>query len=347
VSEPASTEKTAAEAEKLRWEAQSAKLDAERKERENAEWDSEPARRLRAAEALQKQIATLVPDLSGVDKGELAVTGVLPVGAHQALDRAAGQVAAAVGPLLDRPVLLTTDSDLVTASAVATQLELTLTNLIEAAEALSPPPAQRDLVAPATVATTLAAAVPSVLGLLTSKRSLTTGAVATDDLSAAAAVAGALLAAKKTVHHDDFRTVPQQSPILDQLGVLQSRRRRLARLKSAAADALIAEIDQFVTSAFAVPSGAKRSALTIALLRHDGPVLLVKAQGGASTQLVNDRPLLFKDRVSVVTTVGISYLLTEPPGGHLVAAGVKVGRANLSGVIGKSLDWTVEPAAGS
>ncbi|GIF22614.1 hypothetical protein BJ973_002937 [Actinoplanes tereljensis] len=335
--EPA-TAKTAAETEKLRWEARGAQLDAERKERENAEWDSEPARRLRAAESLQKQTATLVPDLSTLDKGELTVTGVIPIGAHQALALAASQVATTVGPLLSEPVLLTSDPDLVTASAAAVQMEATLTNLLTAAGRLLPAPPDA---AESAVVAALAAAVPSVLGLFTAKRSLTTIPVSVDDLSAVAAIAGELIAAKKTVRHDDFRMVPPDDPLFTRLGVLHDRRRELATKRAPAADALVAEIDQFFASLSTVPPGAKRSLLTTALLWHNGPVLLVKSQGGASTQLVNDRPFLFRDRVSVVTTVAVSFLLTRPPGDTLQAAGTEVGTATLTGTIGTSLTWNL------
>src|SRR5689334_1217112 len=82
-----------ADADKAYWEARKAQLDAEQTERQNAEWDSAAARGQReaeqasatakaeqeAAESRQKQITSLIPDLSGIDKGETKVAGEQPL----------------------------------------------------------------------------------------------------------------------------------------------------------------------------------------------------------------------------------------------------------------------------
>jgi hypothetical protein len=126
--------------------------------------------------------------------------------------------------------------------------------------------------------------------------------------------------------------------------LLLERRREpgsaLPEILAAQIDQLLVAIDQFIGVLTAVPEGANRSMLTTAVLReglHAEPptfALLVKASGTASTQLVDDRPLMFKDRFSVLTTTSVTYLLVRPGDGRLLAAGTATGSATLRGRIG-------------
>lgn len=132
-------------------------------------------------------------------------------------------------------------------------------------------------------------------------------------------------------------------------------------LKLSVIEALIAEIDAFLAAARSVPQGAKRSALATAALqavfhepaqprilgdddeaseqhpsaaRRFTHVLVVQPQTGSTQQVVDDRPLWFEDKFSIVATACLTYMLLELPGGTLASAGNVHGKASASGKIG-------------
>jgi chromosome segregation ATPase len=371
-----SAAKGQADADKTRWEARKAEIEAEQAARENAEWDSEAARRRRAAEqasatakaeletaeARQKQLTSLLPNLSGV-RGETKVSGDQPIYgqalARRALERAAVQVAAAVKAALGDGVsiLVTCDPDLADSDSAYLDVTTGLEELTAAADRVLAPPAL-EMVAPAAIGA-VAAAIPSVLSLLSAHRSITTTSGPADDMSAAASVAGALVKADPgaLVRHDGFRTLSGGSRIYQALGSLRQKRRALAaRVQLAAADEgtakdeaaeqagpVIAAIDQFVASVTAVAPEGRRSALTSAALReglHDGTVrhvLLVTASSSSSSQLVNDRPLMWKDAFCVVAAASVTYLLVQTSDGRVVAGGTGSGTATLRGKINSQI----------
>ncbi len=361
-----------AEAEKARWEARKAQLEAEQTARENAEWDSEEARRQRAAEqasataraeqetaeARQKQLTSLLPNLSSVDRGETRVSGEQPIYgqalARRALERAASKIASAVKAALgsEISVLVTSDPDLAASDAAYLEVVTGLEQLTAAADRVLTPPAQEAAV-PAAIGA-VAAAIPSVLSLLSAHRSITTTSGPTDDLSAAASVAGALLREDPgaEVWHDGFRTLSRDSKIYQALGWLRERRRALAVYAQLAgsygtakdelaehAEPVIAAIDQFVASVTAVPPDARRSMLASAALReglHDGTVryvLLVTGNSSSSSQLIDDRPLMWKDAFCVVAASSVSYLLVQASDGRVVVGGTGSGTFTVRGKI--------------
>lgn len=107
---------------------------------------------------------------------------------------------------------------------------------------------------------------------------------------------------------------------------------------------LIAAIDAFTTSVRAVPAGSTRSPLTNAAL-YEGlhtpkdidHVLLVKGVAGSGTQVVNDRPLWFQDKFSVVATTNITYLLLNAATGSIVYSGTESATVSVHGTIGNKL----------
>jgi hypothetical protein len=201
-----------------------------------------------------------------------------------------------------------------------------------------------------------------VLSLLAAHRTVTTVATTPSDLAAAAASAGALKRANSqgVVFHDDFRLTPQGA-VYTKLEALNDRRRLLAARKTvleaagahpdhdspgdsstgaALVDNLLAAVDAFMGSLRAVPQGSNRSPLTIAALRdqlHDASgfthVLLVKAEGASTQQVVDDR-LFRDDRFSVVAFAPITYMLVATATSEILAAGTASGEAKGRGKIG-------------
>lgn len=371
---PAGSEQ--ADAGKARWEATKAQLDAEQAAREYAEWDSEAARRQRAAEqasatakaeqeaaeARQKQFTSLIPNLAGVDRGETKVAGEQPLYgqalAWRALDRAASQVATAVRAALGDglSVLVTSDTELATSDAAYLEVLTGIEQLTAAADRLLAPAAQE--VAATAVVGAVAAAIPQVISLLSAHRSITTTSASVDDLSAAVSVAGALVRAdaSATVWHDGFRTLSGDSAIYKAFESLRDKRRMLALRpgedgngagqpdrRAGLSDSLATAIDQFAAGVTAVPPGATRSMLTSAALReglHEGAVghvLLVKGSGSSSSQVVGDRPLWWKDTFSVIATASVTCLLVRADDGRVVAGRTGSGTATLSGKIGEQI----------
>ncbi len=106
-------------------------------------------------------------------------------------------------------------------------------------------------------------------------------------------------------------------------------------------DGTIAAIDKFLTSLTTVPKGGTRSPLTLAALREDlrdgkdpfTHVLLVKGNGGSTSQVIDDKPLWAADRFAVVGTAGITYMLIDTATSNVLAAGNASGAADVSGKV--------------
>ena len=115
-------------------------------------------------------------------------------------------------------------------------------------------------------------------------------------------------------------------------------------------DTLISSIDEYLTFVVSAPEGRKRSPLAEASIRaqlHDdgenafSHVLLVRGAGGSSSMLVDDKPLLFRDRYSVVASASVSIVAIESATGHGVRSWLGTGSAHVRGKIGSSLSAEV------
>jgi hypothetical protein len=113
-------------------------------------------------------------------------------------------------------------------------------------------------------------------------------------------------------------------------------------------DSTAGAIDQFTTSLRTTAEGAAHSPLTAAILREQlhgdcrdedkfTHVLLVKAESGSAQQLIDDRPLMFKDRFSTIATTSVTYMLIETEGSTILRSGSIGGEATIEGTVGKSI----------
>jgi hypothetical protein len=227
----------------------------------------------------------------------------------------------------------------------------------------------------------VAAFLPGALSLLSAHRSLATSAVSVDSLAAAASVAEHLLKGKTppTVFHDDFRLLPEGGVVRKKLTELGEKRQELIDRRAglegekaadgaskelvaecaahvAAIDTMVTAIDKFTTSLQSTAEGAKHSPLAAAILREQlhatdssrfGHVLFVKAEAGSAQQLVNDLPLLFKDRFTTIATAGVTFMLLETGKGKLVDSGSVGGEAKISGKVGSDFSITAKTVGAS
>lgn len=141
---------------------------------------------------------------------------------------------------------------------------------------------------------------------------------------------------------------------------LKARDLAAAQAQSASAsagafDALVNGIDAFVTSLHAVPTGGKRSPIVLAALREQlrdpagqipafTKVLFVKAASGSANQVLDDKPLLFKDKLHVVAAVSLAYWLLDPVMSNIIDAGVATGSADLKIRVGS--EFKIQSGAG-
>jgi hypothetical protein len=429
--------KAQADAVKAAADARAAEVAARKAEREEAERSSaaalnrrEAIRDKQAAEAgkdagaaRQAEIAALIPDFSKVDRGSLDVKGDQALFGSalgtRALDHAAKTIATIViGRMTPKDtwkVLVSSEVDLASADASYVDVTTGLDELIKAAEKLlaQTKPTEPGAIKPQGLPLigALAAAVPGVLSLFSSHRTVTTTKMTIGNVAAAAAVAGALKGQVETgtVAHDQFRLVPT-GDVRAKLDTLAERRRQLtarkveldtartsaasgqaqssdtiARLQAALAqasgstaaieaqieqaradrrrqdaaqaiaatlvgmvDAGIEAIDAFVTALRTVPQGARRSPLTAAALHEQihqaggfTHVLLVQSQNGSASQVIDDKPLFFDDKFSVIAGVSVTYMLLAVPEGTMIAAGNAEGTASAKGKIGG--EFTIDP----
>ncbi|MER7112641.1 hypothetical protein, partial [Streptomyces sp. NPDC000229] len=329
-----------------------------------------------AAEATFGKYSSLVPDLSKIDRGKLEVSGdQAMLGAPLALmavNDLADEIATAVVNAMkdgreERPpgqrVLVTTSRDLVADDAVFQDVRSSLRGLNKWAKLLkksaSDLPSGTREIAPASAASIAASMAPSLIGMFSSHRTLATSSVAADDAVASMAVAASLArnAARLRVALDDFRTIPEfEGGVLDSIQNLRKSSMELSRTKTelqsnveAAAvvaniGAAVEMIDGFLASVTAITASG-RSALTSAMLQEQlhasgdafTHVLLIKSCPGTAQQLVEDRPMMMKDIVSVVSATGIAYSLLEASSGDTVAGGALAASRHLHGKLGREL----------
>ena len=66
-------------------------------------------------------------------------------------------------------------------------------------------------------------------------------------------------------------------------------------------------------------------------------MVLVKGVGGSTAQVVNDRPLWFKDKFTTIASAGLSWLMVDPATGKVIAGGTKVSTLEITGTIGDTI----------
>jgi hypothetical protein len=171
----------------------------------------------KAAEARQSELTAMVPDISKVTNSTLELGKDGPAIHASALTfGAVGEAAQAIANAILNPdtgakrILVTSDDDLVTTDAVWWEVTTGLAQLEKAASDLliDATVESVETAALAPIITAAAAALPSVISLLSAQRSISTASVTVNDLAAATAVAGALEAQghdRVVVVHDDFR----------------------------------------------------------------------------------------------------------------------------------------------
>lgn len=115
-------------------------------------------------------------------------------------------------------------------------------------------------------------------------------------------------------------------------------------------DALCGTADEFLALVRKAPDGGGRSPLAVGALHEalhgDSPafthVLLVHADGGEAQQLVSNRPLWWRDRVSTVTHLSLTYVLFETQTSFIVRSGTKTGSATAHGKVGTKISVEVQ-----
>jgi hypothetical protein len=243
----AEAEKALADATKAKADARAAEAAARKAEREADEAAAPTARGQREAEsrkataeadkaaaaARREQLAALIPDFSKVQPGSLEVKGDQPMFgtalAQRALEAAAKsameQAAATLSNDDSTRLLMITDADLATSDGVYHNVSTGLDQLIAAAEKLLEEPKLERVAGVVALAGALAGAVPGLLSLFSSRRTVTTAPVAITDLAAVAAATGALKKAKPglVVTHDTLRLLPT--------GAIHERIARLSGLR--------------------------------------------------------------------------------------------------------------------
>lgn len=357
-------------------EARKAEADARKAEAEATEYLSRSAQQLREAERRQKLLAaerdsvaaqagryaSLVPDLSGVERGTTTVSGTSAMYESEllaaALRAACRKVVVAADAAVDlSPVLVTTELDLVASDAVHGQVDVALAELQSAADALlAQQPGGRGI---APVLGVVAAALPHVLSLFA-----TSHAVSTSSTSPSAAVAGTTLAGElagrssRVVLHDTFRVL-EKGPLDVRMEALLAACVTLRERATAVADPgtepapdvvacgeLVQRIEAFVAAVMAVPSGGTRSLWTSARARqrlHDDEatfVLLVHSPTATTSQVVDNKT--GADPFRVVATVSLPWVLLRSTSEKVVAAGIAAGTATAEGTIGGQV--TLPPA---
>jgi len=130
-----------------------------------------------------------------------------------------------------------------------------------------------------------------------------------------------------------------------------SRQSGAAAVRLGQVDALIDSIDRFSAAIRVIPTGARRSPLATAALYdelHQGAtsrfthVLLVKAQPGESAQLVDDKPLWFKDKFSTLVEVNVTYMLMATEDSHVALAGTATAMASAHGNLGSEVRFNTK-----
>jgi hypothetical protein len=305
-----------------------------------------------------------------VKSGEFEAKGDLPlfsgVVGHTALQTAVKNIDEVVRRILpqEKRILITTDKDLAACDAVYVQTATTLKHLTQRANDVL---GEEEVIETAALGLGLdvvgaaASAFPALLSLMSANRTAQTYASSVDSLAAALAIAGALQDNVSTsVWLNELRLVGGATVLLSAANLDRLRANLAARANdSEAPDSdirlLLDEVTAFLTSLYAVPADGGRSPIVTAALyermhqppREEGEatpdppepfthVLFVHGITASTQQVVDDRPLLFDDKMSVLGMVSIPWALIETQNSAVAAAGVAVGTAQLSGRIGKS-----------
>jgi hypothetical protein len=110
---------------------------------------------------------------------------------------------------------------------------------------------------------------------------------------------------------------------------------------------LITGIDTYLGSLHTIPAGGKRSPFATAVLRQQlhsdddakrfSKVLFIEASAGSVDQLLNDRPLWFKDKLHSIGSISITYWMIDTATSNIVNSGVASGMAQIRGKIGDRL----------
>ena len=298
----------------------------------SAEYSRQQALQL-AQQTSDSQYSALVPDLTKVTAGSLGTSndkvGMASTLAFGAMNDAAGLVVEAMQEIVTGGsairLLLTSKPDLVSGMSSRLDVAAELEELTKAASALLAPPKEDQHVRSLVFGSAVAAAaslIPGVLSLFAKHETLSSGAVASNDLAAVAAMAGALLELDPApmLIHDTFQ-LSSRGPLYDQADQLATKLAQLEALTgpdAAKAKSLISVVTNTLTSITAVPKGGSVSALAAANVWErltSGPnpithVLLVTSEAGSTTQLFDQRVLL-QDKVLLAATAGITYMLID------------------------------------
>jgi hypothetical protein len=251
--------KARADAEKAAAEARSAAAKAASDERDAAWSGSAAALAQREAEARKAaaeaekattaaqrdQIAALLPDLSKVERGTFEIKGDQPLFgqplAQRALGAAADTLAQIAADVLPKDgswrLLITNDTDLVTSHATYLDVVTGLDQLLESIDDLLPKlpsGTTRELAPLIPVIGAVASALPGLLSLFTTNRTVSTASVTFDDLAAGAAAAGAIAQINNAgpVVHDDVRLL-SRGRVHQKLQLLMQKRQELVGHKLA------------------------------------------------------------------------------------------------------------------
>lgn len=343
--------------------------------------------RLKNQESERAALKDLVPDLTGVDRGSTTAETTLfdALLNGRALDDAARKVAAQVtghfrNAAQPVKIVVTTDLDLAARDARYLAVREHLEQLkLEVVTVLGQRPGQRQLLAPSglgAVAVGLAKLLPGLLSLVSAKRVLKTSTSTPDADIVLMAVAGAIAPSEKVTP-----VVVEKTRLLTVSGTVGTAWNEyedsLRRLEEAIAEEKTAQAESkqegedsrkswlesatttltagraAASALTALPEGGSLSLLAQAslqeVLRDEklGGLLVLKAGAASATQLIDDRPLLFDDPLSVVSTATIAYLLISPTEeSKVLAGGLAHGIAQLTGSIGSRLDVVIGSPGG-
>lgn len=325
----------------------------------SAEQDAEK-KQLEVEAAQRSALKEFVPDLSKVERGSLTApdSSTIFVGllGSRALDDAAADLIPIVETALGKhfKVLLTNDLQLATKDAGYGSVVRHLESLKAQIERFRNPVKDLGPVAPA--ALVAAQLLPGLLSLASARRSLANSAGTIDDQIALMAVAGKLAGqdAQSVVVVDQARLVSNDSAAVRSWAELQTACEELAVELAEQADqhdktwaedgASLVKSVRAALAAVVSTDGKEPSALAKAALQESlhsdafGGILIIKGGAAAGTQLVNDRPLMFNDKISVVSTATIAYLLVNHREGcKVLRGGLVIGKAQLNGQIGTNL----------
>lgn len=179
-----------------------------------------------------------------------------------------------------------------------------------------------------------------------------------DDYIASTAVAGALALGERDglVVVESARVLDSDSPTMEAWHTLQLKREALteylrpdsgtapAARRAADGKALVDVCDTAMTLITKIADGGK-SLLQDSALADDlhldrfGGVLVIRGAGASSSQLLDDRPLMFQDAFSVVGTASIAFFLVNArAGSKVLTGGLAVGTTAAHGKIGSKIE---------